>query len=134
MHRRPTRHRRALSWRNSRRKLSAGGKIDPGNLPACVVCYLDSARSPCRLITAYALTKARPSKTQKPLRPPRRTTHCDQGAPNISSTAQSRKIAHRTDVSDVKDFGTATTKEKPRRNLAKRASSVDQVSNCRALA
>ena len=34
------------------------------------------------------------------------------------------KIAHRTDVSDVKDFGTATTKEKPRRNLAKRASSV----------
>ena len=34
------------------------------------------------------------------------------------------KIAHRTDVSDVKDFGIATTKEKPRRNLAKRSSSV----------
>ena len=35
-----------------------------------------------------------------------------------------RNLYHRPDVSDVKDFDTAATKEKPRRNLAKRASSV----------
>ena len=36
----------AVSW----------GKIDPDNLPDCVVCYVDSTIS-LPLITAYALSK-----------------------------------------------------------------------------
>ena len=43
------------------------GKIDPDNLPACVVCYLDSTIS-LPLITTYALTKLAPAsaKTSAP--------------------------------------------------------------------
>ena len=35
------------------------GKIDPDNLPDCVVCYVDSTIS-LPLITAYALSKLAP--------------------------------------------------------------------------
>ena len=48
----------AVSW----------GKIDPGNLPACVVCYLDSTIS-LPLITAYALSKLRSAPAQEPVCP-----------------------------------------------------------------
>ena len=44
----------AVSW----------GKIDPENLPDCVVCYADSTIT-LPLITAYALTKAAPRKLKR---------------------------------------------------------------------
>lgn len=44
----------AVSW----------GKIDPENLPDCVVCYADSTIT-LPLITAYALTKAKPRKLKR---------------------------------------------------------------------
>src|SRR5580700_6079748 len=44
----------AVSW----------GKIDPSNLPACVVCYADSTIT-LPLITAYALTKAAPRRRKR---------------------------------------------------------------------
>ena len=101
----------AVSW----------GKIDPGNLPACVVCYLDSTIS-LPLITAYALTKLAPRKRKNLYA--RRDEQLAAIKAQYLKRGTVEKIAHRTDVSDVKDFGTATPKEKPRRNLAKRASSV----------
>ena len=44
----------AVSW----------GKIDPDNLPDCVVCYADSTIT-LPLITAYALSKAKPRKLKR---------------------------------------------------------------------
>ena len=44
----------AVSW----------GKIDPENLPDCVVCYADSTIT-LPLITAYALTKLEPRKLKR---------------------------------------------------------------------
>ena len=44
----------AVSW----------GKIDPENLPDCVVCYADSTIT-LPLITAYALSKASPRKCKR---------------------------------------------------------------------
>jgi deoxyhypusine synthase len=44
----------AVSW----------GKIDPENLPDCVVCYCDSTVT-LPLITAYALTQAKPRKPKR---------------------------------------------------------------------
>ena len=102
------------------------GKIDPGNLPACVVCYLDSTIS-LPLITAYALTKLPPRKRKNLYA--RRDDQLAAIRAEYLKHGTVEKTAHRTDVSDVKDFGTASTKvdgkaPKPRRNLAKRASGV----------
>jgi deoxyhypusine synthase len=78
----------AVSW----------GKIDPGNLPACVVCYLDSTIS-LPLIAAYALSKLAPRK--------RKNLYARRDAmlANIRAEYLKRgtveKIAHRTDVSDA---------------------------------
>src|SRR6188472_3399765 len=44
----------AVSW----------GKIDPQNLPDCVVCYADSTIT-LPIITAYALTKVKPRKLKR---------------------------------------------------------------------
>src|SRR6478609_6046391 len=44
----------AVSW----------GKIDPDNLPDCVVCYADSTIT-LPIITAYALSKAKPRKLKR---------------------------------------------------------------------
>jgi deoxyhypusine synthase len=101
----------AVSW----------GKIDPGNLPACVVCYLDSTIS-LPLITAYALSKLAPRKRKNLYA--RRDEQLAAIKAQYLKKGTVEKIAHRTDVSNVKDFDTAATKEKPRRNLAKRATGV----------
>jgi len=90
----------AVSW----------GKVDPESLPDCVVCYADSTIS-LPLITAYALSRA-------PRRKPKRLyARRDGMLAKIREIYLQRgtveKIAHRTDL-----------KKKPRRNLAKRASSV----------
>lgn len=103
----------AVSW----------GKIDPGNLPACVVCYVDSTIS-LPLITAYALTKLPPRKRKNLYA--RRDAQLAAIRTEYLKHGTVEKIAHRTDVSDVENFGKAATKNgnKKPRNLAKRASSV----------
>jgi deoxyhypusine synthase len=90
----------AVSW----------GKVDPESLPDCVVCYLDSTIS-LPLITAYALSRA-PRRKPKRLYD-RREKMLEKIRQEYLRRGTVEKIAHRTDV-----------KKKPRRHLAKRASSV----------
>jgi deoxyhypusine synthase len=90
----------AVSW----------GKVAPESLPDCVVCYLDSTIS-LPLITAYALSRA-PRRKPKRLYD-RREDMLEKIRQEYLRRGTVEKIAHRTDV-----------KKKPRRNLAKRASSV----------
>jgi len=90
----------AVSW----------GKVDPESLPDCVVCYLDSTIS-LPLITAYALSRA-PRRKPKRLYD-RREEMLEEIREEYLRRGTVEKIAHRTDV-----------KKEPRRNLAKRASSV----------
>ena len=90
----------AVSW----------GKVDPESLPDCVVCYLDSTIS-LPLITAYALSRA-PRRKPKRLYD-RREEMLEMIRQEYLRRGTVEKIAHRTDV-----------KKKPRRNLAKRASSL----------
>jgi deoxyhypusine synthase len=79
----------AVSW----------GKIDPENLPDCVVCYADSTIT-LPLITAYALSKAAPRK------PKRLYDQRDQQYAAIREQyfkhGKVEKIEHRTDVSKPK--------------------------------
>jgi deoxyhypusine synthase len=90
----------AVSW----------GKVDPDALPDCVVCYTDSTIA-LPLITAYALDRVAPRK-RKQLYKSRDAAYrklCDQ----YFKHGTVEKVRHRTDVA-----------KKPRRNLAKRSSSV----------
>jgi deoxyhypusine synthase len=91
----------AVSW----------GKIDPDRLPDCVVCYLDSTIS-LPLITAYALTRAKPRKPKRLYH--RRDEQLEALRAQYLKVGKVAKVTHRTDVS----------KKKPRRNLAKRGSGV----------
>lgn len=90
----------AVSW----------GKVDPDSLPGCVVCYADSTVS-LPLVTAYVLSRVKPRK-QKRLYD-RRDAMLEEIRRQYLKRGTVEKIAHRTDL-----------KKKPRRNLAKRASSV----------
>ncbi|HEY5704405.1 MAG TPA: deoxyhypusine synthase [Terrimicrobiaceae bacterium] len=90
----------AVSW----------GKVDPDSLPDCVVCYLDSTIS-LPLITAYALSRA-PRRKPKRLYD-RREEMLERIRQEYLRRGSVERIAHRIDVS-----------KKPRRNLAKRVSSV----------
>ena len=106
----------AVSW----------GKIDPGNLPACVVCYLDSTIS-LPLITAYALTKSKPRKRKNLYA--RRDEMLERIRVQYLKKGTVKKIAHRTDTSDVKNFAEAASSAVPpkHRNLAKRSSGIGTV-------
>src|SRR3984957_5354043 len=75
----------AVSW----------GKIDPGNLPDCVVCYVDSTIS-LPLITAYALTKIAP-RPRKRLYEKREETYT-RLKDEYFKCGKVAKIEHRTDV------------------------------------
>ncbi len=88
----------AVSW----------GKIDPANLPDCVVCYLDSTIS-LPLITAYALSKVKP-RAKKRLYDSREKIF-QKLRTQYFKTGSVDKIKHRTDVSDVK---AAAKKRSPR--------------------
>jgi deoxyhypusine synthase len=76
----------AVSW----------GKIDPANLPDCVVCYADSTIT-LPLITAYALSKAAP-RPRKNLYA-RREELYDKLRAQYFKHGQVEKIQHRTDIS-----------------------------------
>jgi deoxyhypusine synthase len=75
----------AVSW----------GKIDPENLPDCVVCYADATIT-LPLITAYALSKAAPRKLKRLY--DRRERLYDSLREQYFKHGRIGKIAHRTDV------------------------------------
>src|SRR6187455_2990803 len=79
----------AVSW----------GKIDPANLPDCVVCYADSTIT-LPLITAYALTKAAPRKPKRLY--DRRDSLYDELRRQYFKHGKVEKIEHRTDVTKKK--------------------------------
>lgn len=76
----------AVSW----------GKIDPSNLPDCVVCYADSTIT-LPLITAYALSKAAPRKRKELYH--RRDALYQAIREQYFKHGRVEKIEHRTDVS-----------------------------------
>ena len=75
----------AVSW----------GKIDPENLPDCVVCYADATIT-LPLITAYALTKAAPRKRKRLY--DRRDALYEMLREQYFKHGQVAKIEHRTDL------------------------------------
>ena len=75
----------AVSW----------GKIDPANLPDCVVCYADATIT-LPIITAYALDRAKPRKPKRLYA--RRDALYDALRAEYLRCGQIEKIAHRTDV------------------------------------
>lgn len=79
----------AVSW----------GKIDPENLPDCVVCYADSTIT-LPLITAYALTKAAPRKLKRLY--DRRDALYTSLREQYFKHGKIEKIQHRTDISKPK--------------------------------
>ncbi|HVQ19612.1 MAG TPA: deoxyhypusine synthase [Terrimicrobiaceae bacterium] len=90
----------AVSW----------GKVDPDSLPDCVVCYVDSTIS-LPLIAAYVLSRARRRKPKRLY--DRREDMFAELRREYLRRGSVEKIKHRTDLQG-----------KPRRSLAKRASSV----------
>ena len=79
----------AVSW----------GKIDPENLPDCVVCYADATIT-LPLITAYALSKAAPRKRKRLY--DRREALYDALREQYFKHGQVAKIEHRTDLAKPK--------------------------------
>ncbi|MEA3212036.1 MAG: deoxyhypusine synthase [Chthoniobacter sp.] len=79
----------AVSW----------GKIDPANLPDCVVCYADSTIT-LPIITAYALSKAAPRKPKRLY--DRREAHYEELRRQYFKHGKVEKIDHRTDVTKPK--------------------------------
>ena len=75
----------AVSW----------GKIDPENLPDCVVCYADSTIT-LPLITAYALSKAAPRQCKRLY--DRRDAQYQAIREQYFKHGQVAKIEHRTDL------------------------------------
>jgi deoxyhypusine synthase len=75
----------AVSW----------GKIDPANLPDCVVCYCDSTIT-LPLITAYALSKAKPRKLKRLY--DKRDAMLDAIKRQYFAHGKIEKIEHRTDL------------------------------------
>ena len=79
----------AVSW----------GKIDPANLPDCVVCYCDSTIT-LPLITAYALSKAKPRKLKRLYA--RRDALYEALRVQYFKHGRVEKIEHRTDLTKPK--------------------------------
>ncbi len=79
----------AVSW----------GKVDPDNLPDCVVCYADSTIT-LPIITAYALTKAKPRKLKRLY--DRRDPMLERIREMYLKHGRVAKIEHRTDLAKSK--------------------------------
>jgi deoxyhypusine synthase len=75
----------AVSW----------GKIDPSNLPDCVVCYCDSTIT-LPLITAYALSQAKPRKLKRLY--DQRDQQFEALRAQYFRHGKVEKIGHRTDL------------------------------------
>lgn len=76
----------AVSW----------GKIDPDNLPDCVVCYADSTIT-LPIITAYAIDQAKPRKPKRLY--DRRDAMLEKVREMYFKHGKVDKIEHRTDLS-----------------------------------
>jgi deoxyhypusine synthase len=83
----------AVSW----------GKIDPDNLPDCVVCYADSTIT-LPIITAYAIDQVKPRKPKRLY--DRRDAMLEKVREMYFKHGKVEKIEHRTDLEK-------TTKKKP---------------------
>ncbi len=79
----------AVSW----------GKVDPDNLPDCVVCYADSTIT-LPIITAYALTKAKPRKLKRLY--DKRDAMLEKIREMYLKHGRVAKIKHRTDLDQKK--------------------------------
>ena len=79
----------AVSW----------GKVDPDNLPDCVVCYADSTIT-LPIITAYALTKVKPRKPKRLY--DRRDAMLEKIRAMYFKHGKIAKIEHRTDLEKKK--------------------------------
>jgi len=79
----------AVSW----------GKIDPDNLPDCVVCYADATIT-LPIITAYALSKVAPRPRKRLY--DRREAQLEALRAQYLQHGQVEKIEHRTDVTKPK--------------------------------
>ena len=79
----------AVSW----------GKIDPANLPDCVVCYADSTIT-LPIITAYALTRCTPRRPKRLY--DRRDAMFAELRDQYLKHGQVEKIEHRTDITKPK--------------------------------
>ncbi len=79
----------AVSW----------GKIDPDNLPDCVVCYADSTIT-LPIITAYALSEAKPRKLKRLY--DRREALYEELRAQYFKHGKVEKIEHRTDLTKPK--------------------------------
>jgi deoxyhypusine synthase len=75
------------------------GKIDPENLPDCVVCYADATIT-LPIITAYALARSRPRRVKRLY--DQRDQHYDALRAQYFKHGKVEKIAHRTDVTKPK--------------------------------
>ena len=95
----------AVSW----------GKIDPANLPDCVVCYADSTIT-LPLITAYALTKAAPRPRKRLYE--QRDAMYEKLREQYFRHGKVENIAHRTDFSQPK---TQRPKASPNRGRSGRS-------------
>jgi deoxyhypusine synthase len=91
----------AVSW----------GKIDPDNLPDCVVCYADSTIT-LPIITAYAIDQARPRKPKRLY--DRRDIMLEKVREMYFQHGKVEKIEHRTDLEK-------TTKKKPAKGRSGRS-------------
>src|SRR6185369_15807858 len=83
----------AVSW----------GKVDPNNLPDCVVCYADSTIT-LPIITAYAIDQVKPRKPKRLY--DRRDAMLEKVREMYFKHGKVEKIEHRTDLEK-------TTKKKP---------------------
>lgn len=79
----------AVSW----------GKVDPDNLPDCVVCYCDSTIT-LPLITAYALSQAKPRKLKRLY--DRRDAMLEAIRQQYLRCGKIEKIEHRTNLDKTK--------------------------------
>jgi len=75
----------AVSW----------GKVDPDSLPDCVVCYADSTIT-LPIITAYALSKAKPRKLKRLY--DQRDVQLEEIRKQYIKHGKVEKIEHRTDL------------------------------------
>ena len=92
----------AVSW----------GKIDPDNLPDCVVCYTDSTIA-LPLITAYALSRHAPRKRKRLYE--RRDAMLEKLRDQYLKRGTVSKIAHRTDLKKARPRTGRTAGASPRK-------------------
>jgi deoxyhypusine synthase len=109
----------AVSW----------GKIDPDNLPDCVVCYADSTIT-LPLITAYALSRTKPRKPKRLY--DRRDALLETIRAQYLRCGTVTKIGHRTDLEKPKRGRSGRSVTGTKRDSAKAKSSAKPLAKAKA--